>query len=84
MSVPQLTILPMISKCLENTAKTIQGSTRARAVAILLVHQDGTVQTSACITPGSEVATAAALRSLAAKIESGQITRIEVSPDLKN
>jgi hypothetical protein len=85
MSEPSISpFLRTMEKLLEFTNRTIQRNTNAKAVVILVVHEDSTVQHSAQLAPGTELRVLYALRSLGEKIEKGEGGRLEISEKFKN
>lgn len=69
---------------MEFTAATVQKRTGAKAVMLLVVHPDGTIQNTSRMSPGTEALAVHALKSLADKIEKGEGVRVEMNGPVKN
>ena len=78
------TWLKRIEQTLENTIQCIRGAINAKAICIVVVHEDHTTQTSTAISPGYEARTAFALRAMADKVEKGQDVKVVMSGEIKN
>jgi len=74
----------LIQKLLEQTIRMIKQNSNAGAVVIVMVHRDGSPQSSACTSPMYERQTIAALRSIADKMEKTPPQRMEMRKDIQN
>jgi len=74
----------LIQKLLEQTIRMIKRNAHAGAVVIVIVHRDGSPQSSACSSATYEQPTIAALRSLADKMEKTPPARMEMRKDIQN